>query len=111
MKDKGEKWSKDELQTYVLLLCANVDKEETEEELELIRSKVSLKTFVKMYALLQDDSDKKRLKRIQRAVEANAYSQMELAAFRRDIQNIFLSDKNFKLSEQRLQSVLDNILY
>jgi len=111
MKDKEGKWSKEELQTYVLLLCANVDKEETEEELEMIRSKVSLKTFAELYAQFRSDSEKKQIKRIQKAVQANDYSQMELAAFRKEIQEIFLSDKRYKLSEQRLQSVLDNILY
>ena len=111
MKDKAEKWSKEELQTYILLLCANADNNETEEELAFIQSKVSMKTFVKMYELLKKDSEKKQLKRIQRAVEANEYTEMELAAFRREIQDIFLSDKHFKMREHRLQSVLDNILY
>ena len=111
MKEKAENWSKEELQTYVLLLCANADKEETEEELELIRSKVSMKTFLKMYTLIKSDSEKKQIKRIQKAVQANDYSQMELGAFRKEIQEIFLSDNAFKMTEQRLQSVLDNILY
>lgn len=106
-----EQWTKEELQVYILLLCANADKEETEEELEMIQAKVSKKTFVKMYALFRGDSEEERLKKIDRNVHAHAYTNMELIAFRREVYEIFFSDCNFTMMEKRLDWTLDNILY
>ena len=110
MKDATTKWTKEELQTYILLLCANADNDETEEELDMILNKVSKKTFVKMYKEFKNDTEEKRLKRISQAVNNLSYSHMELTAFRREIYEIFFSDCDFKMMEKRLDWTLDNIL-
>lgn len=104
-------WTKEELQVYILLLCANADNNETEEELEMIQAKVSKTTFVKMYAIFKGDSEEERLKKIDLNVHRHAYSTMELIAFRREVYEIFFSDCNFSMMEKRLDWTLDNILY
>lgn len=111
MSAENNKWTKEELQTYILLLCANADRDETEEELEMILSKVSKKNFVKMYDIFKNDSEKKRLKKIDQAVHHHTYTHMELMDFRREIYEIFFSDCNFTMMEKRLDWTLDNILY
>lgn len=45
MKNELSKWSKAELKIYILLLCAKIDQEESEEELALIKSKTGEDTF------------------------------------------------------------------
>jgi len=111
MKKQKPNWSKTELQVYILLLCANADKEETEDELEMIQSKVSKKTFVKMYKKFHEHSEKKRLKKVDQSVNKHEYTEMELAAFRREMYKLFFSDCNFSMLEKRLDWTLDNILY
>ena len=111
MTTEKKHWTKEELQVYILLLCANADNEETEEELDMIQAKVTKKTFVKMYALFKGHSEEERLQQIERNVHAHAYSNMELIAFRREVYEIFFSDCNFSMMEKRLDWTLDNILY
>lgn len=111
MKKQKPNWTKTELQIYIMLLCANADKKETEEELDMIQSKTSNKTFLKMHNKFHKHSEKKRLKKIEEAIHNHDYSQMELAAFRREMYKIFFSDKKFSMLEERLDWTLDNILY
>lgn len=105
------KWTKTELQIYILLLCANADKKETHEELSMIKSKVPEETFEKIYKEFTGDSEKKGLKKIELNVHLHEYSNIELSAFRREVYEIFFSDCNFTMMEKRLDWTLDNILY
>ncbi|MBU2928156.1 hypothetical protein [Winogradskyella psychrotolerans] len=111
MKHKKPDWTKTELQIYIMLLCANADKTETEEELEMIQNSTSKITFLKMYKKFHKHSDKKRFKKIDAVIHNHNYSQMELAAFRREMYKIFFSDSKFTMLEERLDMTLDNILY
>ena len=111
MKNQKPNWTKAELQVYILLLCANADKKETKEELEMIQAKVSKETFEKMYKKFHKHSEKKRLNKVDLSVNKHEYTEMELAAFRREMYTLFFSDCNFSMLEKRLDWTLDNILY
>lgn len=111
MKDKKPNWTKTELQVYIMLLCANADKKETEEELEMIQNSTSKITFLKMHKKFHTHSKKKQLNKIETCIDNHNYSQMELAAFRREMYKIFFSDCEFSMLEERLDKTLDNILY
>lgn len=111
MSEEQKKWSKEELQTYILLLCANADNNESEEEIKMIQSKVSAKTFLKIYAEFKNDTEEEQLEKIETAVNKNTYTDMELADFRREIYEVFFSDCKFSMMEKRLDWTLDNILY
>ena len=111
MTVENTQWTKEELQVYILLLCANADNDETEKERDMIQSKVSVETFEKMYEEFSSDSEKKRLKKIDRNIHQHTYTNMELIDFRREIYKIFFSDCDFKMMEKRLDWTLDNILY
>lgn len=111
MKTSKNHWSKTELQIYVLLLCANADSIETEEELNLIKSKTNLKTFLKMYKEFSNDSEDESLEKIQQNVHLHYFSEMELMEFRKEVNSIFFTDKKFTMMERNLDRILDNILY
>lgn len=111
MKPKPAKWTKTELQIYILLLCANVDKEESDVEMQLIQSKVSKETFDKIYTEFHEDSKKRKRKKIERNIHLHDYSYKELITFKKEVHEIFFSDGDFKMMEQRLEMTLDNILY
>lgn len=111
MKYKSPEWDKNELQIYILLLAANADKDETEDEINFIRSKTDPETFDKLYKEFHEDKKKKRLKKIQYSVEDHDYSHMELAQLRKEVYEVFFIDNKLKRVEQNLDRILDNLLY
>ena len=111
MKPQKNIWSKIELQVYILLLCANADNDESEKELEMIKAKTDLETFEQIYQEFSADSEDERLDKVDAAIQLHRYSIMEIAAFRREMYEIFFSDCNFTMMERNLDRILDNIIY
>lgn len=111
MKSETKRWTKKELQVYILLLCANADTIETEEELNLIKSKVSAEIYENIYTEFSGDSEEERLEKIDCSIQHHEYTNMELAALRREMYEIFFSDCEFKLMERNLDRIMDNIIY
>ncbi|MBT8295225.1 MAG: hypothetical protein KJP01_02695 [Gramella sp.] len=111
MTTKKQPWTKEELQIYILLLCANADSVETEEEMKLVKSKTDKSTFEKMYAEFSEDSEEESLEKIQDNLVMHEYSHKELTELRREMFEIFFSDKKFSMMENTLDKILDNILY
>ena len=50
MKNDKKYWNKEELKTYILLLCAKADAVESKDEIELIKSMSTAETFQNTYA-------------------------------------------------------------
>jgi hypothetical protein len=111
MNEKTNKWTKRELQIYILLLCANADSIETEEEINLIKSKVDAETFEKIYTEFSDDNEDERIEKIEDNVHLHEFTTMELGELRREMYSIFFSDCDFKMMERNLDRIMDNILY
>ena len=111
MTSKQHHWTKQELQLYILLVCANADSEETELEIEMIKSKVDAKTFEKIYNEFKKDSEDEQFEKIDDNIHNHDYNNMELAKFRQEVHDIFFSDDKFLLMEQNMNRILDNILY
>lgn len=111
MSTKAKNWTKTELHVYILLMCANADKEETQKEIDMIKAKVDSKTFKKMEEIFRNDSENKRFKKIDKNIQQQMYSALEINDFRKEMYEIFFSDSNFSMMEKRLDQTLDNILY
>ncbi len=111
MTTKAKDWTKTELQTYILLMCANADRDETKKEIDMIKAKVDTETFEKMEQLFRSDSENKRFKKIDKNIQQQMYSIKELSAFKSEMYEVFFSDCNFSMMEKRLDQTLDNILY
>jgi phosphopantothenoylcysteine synthetase/decarboxylase len=111
MNSKSNYWTKEELQTYILLLCANADSIETEEEINLIKSKTDADIFDKIYQEFSNDDDETRFDKIDENIQKHEYSNIELATFRREMHEIFFSDDKYHMMEKNLDRIMDNILY
>lgn len=112
MKNPSKNWSKKELKVYLLLLCAQTDSQQSHEEIDLIRRKTDSDTFDKIYQEFEKDVDEDtRIQKIESAVHKHEFSQMELADLKKEIHQLFHSDKNFSESEKYLDRILDNIVY
>lgn len=104
-------WTKQELHTYILLLCANADSEETDEELKMIASKVDKAIFDKIYKEFSKDTEEEALEKIDENIQHQDYTNNELAELRREMYDIFFTDCTFKMMERNLDRIMDNLLY
>jgi len=111
MKTEKKQWTKSELQIYILMLCANADSNVTNEELELIKAKTDKTTFENIYQEFSEDSEEESLEKIQDNLALHEYSHRELVAIRKEMFEVFFSDKKFSRMENTLDKILDNILY
>jgi len=111
METEKTNWNKNELHTYILLLCANADGVEGEEELNLIKQKTDTTTFSKIYAEFSLDNEEVRLEKINRTVQNFNYSHMELVALRKEMDDIYFADQKYGMMERNLDRILDNIIY
>ncbi|SRX54430.1 hypothetical protein [Aequorivita sp. CIP111184] len=111
MKTDETKWSKEELKTYILILCAKADKVEAEEEISFIKTKTSTEIFDKMYGEFQNDDEDESLEKIQDALERHHYSELEICELKNEIQKIFAADRKIPMAESNLGRILDNIIY
>ncbi len=111
MNNQQQHWTKTELQIYILMLCANADSKVTQEELELIKSKTDKETFDKMYEEFSGDTEEESLEKIQDNLVVHEYSHKELTQLRKEMFEVFFSDKKFSMMENTLDKILDNILY
>lgn len=111
MSTENQKWNKSELQIYILMLCANADSKITTEEIELIKSKTDAETFQKIYEEFMEDSEEESLEKIQDNLVVHEYSHKELSELRKEMFEVFFSDKKFSVMENTLDKILDNILY
>ncbi len=111
MNPEKDRWTKTELQIYILLLCANADSVETPEELRLITTQVDEKSFDKIYNEFSKDSEDVRLEKIQDAIAMHDYSHKEVVQLKKEMHKIFFSDNDFGAMERNLEKILDNIIY
>lgn len=111
MTTKPNNWTKTELKIYMLLLCANADATETEEERKFIKSKVDAQTFERIYAEFKADTEDERFEKIDDNIQMHDFENKELSEMRREMHEIFYSDCDFKMLERNLDRIMDNILY
>ncbi len=111
MKNESKYWSKQELKIYILLLCAKADSIESDVEINMIKSKIDIATFDRLYDEFCCDDEDNCLDKIQSAIAQHEYSNKEIKGLRKEIHEIFLSDKKFDLKERNLDRLLDSMLY
>lgn len=111
MKKELSQWSKEELKIYILMLCAKIDNVESKEEINLIKSKVDVKIFKKIYKEFSKDDEDTCFEKIEDVIGRHEYSHNEINELKTEVLEIFNSDRNFQNQERYLLRVLDNILY
>lgn len=111
MKNEFAQWSKAELKIYILMLCARIDCEESQEEIDLIKSKVDAATFDRLYKEFCGDDEDDCCEKIEDSIGIHDYSPKEINELKKEVLEVFNSDKKFLTKERYLDKVLDNILY
>lgn len=111
MKNDKISWAKHELEIYVLLLCANADATQSEEEINLIRSTVNQECFDRIYEEFSGDSEEESLEKIEACVACHEYSHKELSEIRQRMKKVFFADQKYGLMERNLERILKRIIY
>lgn len=111
MKNKRKNWTKLELKIYLLLLCAKIDNDISEEEVTYIKSKTDVETFDSLYKEFIEDCEDDCFEKIEDAIGQHEYSPRELSELRMEIHEVFKSDEKILMKERNLERVFDNILY
>jgi len=111
MKDVKSHWSKKELKIYILMFCAKVDQVETAEEIALIKSKTDPETFDRLYTEFCDNDEDTCFEKIEDTIGKFPFSPKEIAEIKKEVMEVFNTDKKFEMKERYLDKVLDNILY
>ncbi|TVZ59765.1 hypothetical protein NA63_2301 [Flavobacteriaceae bacterium MAR_2010_105] len=103
-------WTKDELVAYVLLFAAHSNLTESNNEKNVIISKVDMKTFQKIHEEFEQDNDYKSIQKIIKALDAYNYSKDDLSMLFADIKILFFSDGEFDSLEQNMYRSLERLL-
>lgn len=111
MKPENLRWNKKELEIYILLVCAKSDSETTEEELQLIRAKTDAALFEKVTAEFNCDTEEECLEKIKDTIAWLDYTNQEIKALRKEMHEVFFSDKKFVMMEQHMDRILDSMIY
>lgn len=97
-------WRKDEFTTYVLLFCANANFQESTEEMEIIKNKITSNDYNHIHHESKQDNDYQVIQKIQSTLIRLDYSNEE------KIKKLFLADGKYDILESNLERNLKHIL-
>lgn len=110
MSEYSTNWTKDELIAYMLIYAAKANFVETEEEREIILSRVTRERFDKIHNEIDNDNDYKSVQKIYFALEKHNFSHKDTAAIISEIKALFWSDGTFDRLENNLLMGLKRML-
>ena len=110
MEEFETDWSRNELNAYILLYCANANFIVTKEEKEYIKSKVGEEKYQKVHKEFDRDNDYQQIQKIQHTVARYNYSEHEIDHLFENIKKLFLSDGSIDTLEENIYRGLHNLL-
>ncbi len=102
-------WTNEELNTYVLIYCANADFTESKDEMDFIKSKLPSSVFEKIHKEFNNDNDYQSIQKIQSSFNRLGYTDEEKNHLLFKIKKIFLSDDKYDQLEKNLLKGLNRI--
>lgn len=104
------KWSKNELIAYILLFAAHSDFKESNEEKNIIISKVDMKTFQKIYSEFEKDNDYQVIQKIEQGLEHHNFTASQIDDLLLEIKLILNADHEYNILERNMMLFLKKIL-
>jgi len=103
-------WTKNELVAYILLYAANSDFSESNDERNIIISKVDMNQFQRIHKEFENDNDYQSIQKIINGIEAHNYSKDDISELMVDLKTMFFADGEFDTQEQSMFLLLKKIL-
>ncbi|MCB0651801.1 MAG: hypothetical protein KDC85_11040 [Saprospiraceae bacterium] len=102
MSDKMPNWSKNEFLGYLFMYCAHADYIETEEEKDLIKSKIDKEVYQKIHQEFDGDNDYESIEKIVAAAGKYYPTPEAKEILVSEIMKLFLSDGTFDTMERNI---------
>ncbi|WP_442266522.1 hypothetical protein ACSIGC_02080 [Tenacibaculum sp. ZS6-P6] len=102
-------WNHEELKAYFFIYAMNADLKESEEELTLIKTKVSESIFNKMHLEFNSDNDYESIHKIKNTLQDLNYSTHQIQLLFNEMRDIFNADNDFSVLERNLALGLKRI--
>lgn len=103
-------WTKNELIAYILLFAAYSDFQESNEERNIIISKVDMNTFQKIHDEFKEDNDYQCLQKIQEGLEYYNFTSKQIDILLLEIKQMFQADHDYNILERNMMLFLKKIL-
>ena len=110
MNNFNTEWSREDLEAYILIYCANANFEETQNQRDFIKEHVSASNFKTIHKEFNKDNDYQSIQKIQTTIEKHGYSKDEIDELFDEMKELFLSDENYDILEQNLFRGLHHII-
>lgn len=110
MEEIKTNWTKEELEIYILIYCANADFSESKFEIDFIKSKTQTSNFEKIHDVFKKDNDYQSIQKIQSSIKDHGYTNEDKDILFKEIKALFLSDDKYDILEQNLYRGLSHIL-
>ena len=92
MSEVNVNWNKEEFKAYLLIYAANSNFVESEEEKELILSKVNADDYKRMHREYERDNDYQRLEKILCCVDKFGFTKDDLDQLRAEVKQVINSE-------------------
>jgi hypothetical protein len=109
MKEIITNWTKEELEVYILIYCANANFSESKAETAFIRSKTVGNGFERIHDEFEKDNDYQSIQKIRVTLEKYGYLKDDTGRLFEEVKELFLSDGKFDIMEQNLFRGLHHI--
>lgn len=110
MKNFETNWTRSEFKAYLLSYAANANYFESEEEKDVICSKISVKEYDQIHKELAKDNDYQSIQKILYTLEKYKYDKDDLENLIQDIKKLFYADDEFDVLEENMLYALKKIL-
>ncbi|PKP28524.1 MAG: hypothetical protein CVU02_00660 [Bacteroidetes bacterium HGW-Bacteroidetes-19] len=110
MENYKTTWSREEFQAYLLLYCASADFVITEEEREIIKSKLCVEKYQTICKEFSKDNDFESLQKIIDTTERLQISKIEKENIFNEMKVLFFIDDDYSELERNLRIGLMRIL-
>ncbi|MBT5273911.1 MAG: hypothetical protein HOB54_02710 [Flavobacteriales bacterium] len=93
-------WTKEEFKAYMLIYASESDHTVSEEEKEMLESRLDQDLLKKIGKQIKDDNDYQRLQKVSAYIQGNDCTQSELDVLLNEMKEMFMSDGDFDVMEQ-----------
>tara|TARA_B110000003_G_C16434713_1_gene451579 strand:+ start:222 stop:557 length:336 start_codon:yes stop_codon:yes gene_type:complete len=93
-------WTKEEFKAYMLIYASESDHTVSEEEKEMLESRLDQDLLKKIGKQIKDDNDYQRLQKVSAYIQVNDYTKSELDVLLNEMKEMFMSDGDFDVMEQ-----------
>ena len=103
-------WTKEEFKAYMLIYASESDHTVSEEEKEMLESRLDQYLLKKIGKQIKDDNDYQRLQKVSAYIQGNDCTQSELDVLLNEMKEMFMSDGDFDVMEQATFRFMKKIL-